>query len=96
MGYGIEYSFDEAKEYPVKVSCKPKAGGRYVAILFLLILAFALTFRFSPGFRRALLPGDGAVTEKALIGFFKNIKIGEGLYEATAAFCREIIIGAVY
>ena len=77
-----------------------KASGRRIFWLtgaFLLTFAL-LTLQFWPRGRDVLeeviLPGDAAVTKQAFSVMTEQLRRGEAVSDAVAAFCREVIDGA--
>lgn len=91
MAYRIKYaSFgEEIKQSKDLYLRKSIAAG----LLVLVLLIGAMTIKLG-GLRwvtEYLLPGDPAVTAAALEGMVIDLREGENLYDAVAAFCREIM-----
>lgn len=89
MSYQIKYrSFGEEKK-------GPKKPYPWLATALLVIFLFlgAMTVKYK-GLRWVtdyLLPGDPAVTAAALESMAEDLKNGESLPDAVAAFCRQIM-----
>lgn len=69
---------------------------RIPAFTAAFLLAFVLLVRqFWPAgteiLKQYLLPGEPTVTEQAFSAMVENIRAGEGIGEAFAVFCEEII-----
>lgn len=43
--------------------------------------------------RDFVLPGDGAITDRALQGLVENLRSGQPMSDAVEVFCKEIIHG---
>ncbi len=91
MGYQIRYD--------TVVMSKPKKSslGSWLVIGALLLLvagAAAVRSAWLPWVREVLLPGDPAVTAAALETMVAQLKGGQSITEAAAAFCREILAHA--
>lgn len=89
MGYVIDYGCGTG----VKATIKKK--GRLMPVIA-GVLCLALTILLLiPGVRTSLLdiilPGDGAVTAKALQNLASNLQAGEGWTDSVTVFCHEIL-----
>ena len=86
MAYRIEYDSGGVKR---KVAEKKR-----FPVVWLLLCAAAAVLMI-PGVRTTvlhwLLPGDGAVTARALCELVTDLREGEALSDAVTVFCREII-----
>ena len=87
----MSYSVTYGQEFLKRTS---KKGYGKVAI-FASVLAIVVVLLSIPQIRKPvvnfLLPGDGAVTAKALEGFVDDMKSGTSIYDAAEAFCRQIL-----
>ena len=93
MSYSIDYSSGTTRKYP---KSRKKSHQHYKKILGILcVLAVVIVLFNIKTVRRLLLPGDPAVTEKAIVSMVNEFRAGEGVQEAFAVFCREVIEGAV-
>ena len=95
MGYEISYpSFGEEKKYKGKRKWKPSAWFSIALVVALVFGALSIKGRMLPWVRQYLLPGDPEVTAVALDGLWEDLRAGDSLPEALAAFCREIVENA--
>lgn len=94
MGYRIEYGQSLKKEtvHPFPIF-KIKKATVYTALIVVAVIIFLLCIG-TESIRSFILPGDPVVTEHALNTFAEQIRVGEPLKDAAAAFCHEIIVGA--
>lgn len=93
MGYCISY--EEGGNKKRLCGDKRKIYTTTIASMLLLLTIFTLICFFKDkDVRKALLPGDGAVTEAAINNFAESVQNGVGVGDAVAAFCREIIENA--
>ena len=94
MGYRIVYGGEP--EYRGRYKMRGRSVVFYLAVC--LVLFGVLTMKFWPEGREVLqevlLPGDPAVTRQALHNMAEDLKAGEAIGDAVAAFCREIVDGA--
>ena len=93
MGYRIEYGS------PKRHSDKNVRSGRVIWLTGAFLLIFTcLTMQFWPQGRElleeTLLPGDPTVTKQAFSELTQQLRQGEAVGDAVAAFCREVIDGA--
>ena len=93
MGYRIEYG--SQRQY----SREKIRVGRIFWLTGACFLAFAFVTRhcWPQGqqlLEEALLPGDAAVTKQAFSLLTEQLRHGEAVGDAVAAFCREVIHGA--
>lgn len=90
MGYRIEYG--QTVKY--ETADKPK-NNRNILFVTIAIVAALILFGFcTDAVRSFVLPGDPQITEQALNTFAQQVREGEHIGDAAAAFCREIISGA--
>lgn len=93
MGYRIEY--ESPRQYPTK---KPRGSRIFWLTGAFLLIFTCFTLQFWPQGRElleeALLPGDPAVTKQAFSLMTQQLRQGEAIGDALAAFCREVIDGA--
>lgn len=86
MAYQIEYDSGGVKRKTVEK--------KRFSMVWLLFCAAAAVLMI-PGVRTTvwhwLLPGDGAVTDRALGELVTDLREGEALSDAVTVFCREII-----
>lgn len=94
MGYQISYGQTIIKT-PIKEkkSFRINKRQRTVIITALLLAAFLAVSQWK-GFQDALLPGDNAITRKALSGMISVLREGEPVGKAVRAFCQEIVDNA--
>lgn len=94
MGYRIVYGA-EPYRYGSDASGWKRILGMAVGC-FLIFLV--LTMQFWPEGRgvleKMLLPGDPMVTKQAFSVMAEQLKAGEAIGDAVAAFCQEVIDGA--
>lgn len=90
MGYVIDYGCGTGVKVPVK-----KRKRRILPVTVGIVCAALVVLGLLPGVRTSLrdflLPGDGAVTAKALQNLASNLQEGEGWSDAVTAFCHEIL-----
>lgn len=89
MGYAIEYGCGTGVKTPYKKK-------RRIMPVMVGVVCLALVMLWMmPGVRTALrdfiLPGDGAVTAKALQNLASNLQEGEGWTNSVTTFCHEIL-----
>ena len=93
MSYSIDYSSGTTRKYP---KLREKNRPNYKKVIGILcVFAVIVGLMNIKAIRRLLLPGDPAVTEKAIVSMVNEFRAGEGMQEAFAVFCREVIEGAV-
>ena len=90
MGYKIIYDHQNKRGF-YKRECDPKRHKIIIGIVIFMILTGSLIRPVRDKIKQYILPGDWVVTESAFDTMIHNIKNGETLYGATAAFCQEII-----
>ena len=91
MGYRIIYASGKSKKHSItRHHSLQKRIISYIVLLTILIGVGWIGWS-NRTIRSWLLPGNPQVTERALQGFVSNIKSGEALSDAVAAFCNEII-----
>lgn len=89
MGYQIQYG-DTANKFLLHANkCKPKSRF-WVSLLFCIIFIAVLALAA----KDYLIPGDDSVTKSAAKTFQQEIRSGEDIGKAFAAFCKEIVDGA--
>lgn len=91
MPYRIDYGHPSDKKYPV-----PTIRSHLLSLTAGAFTLFVLlTGTFWPEGREALrdllIPGDPEITAEAFSTLVTEVREGEDLSEAVAAFCREII-----
>ncbi len=94
MGYRIQYGQTLQK---VEIRETGHRSKRRVLPIVLILgcLACVGLFMSQPDFLRdIILPGNAEVTETALINLAEDVRSGETVKDAIAAFCREIITNA--
>lgn len=89
MGYQIRY--DDAMTRIV-FDHKRKRSKRNI-LFFLLAVIFTIT-TITLATKGYLIPGDTAVTKAAAKNFRQEMRDGEDIGKAFAAFCKEIVDGA--
>ncbi len=94
MSYRIDYTGAAGIRKPLR-SPKPR-GALAAGIGVVTMVAGAIALRHTElrWVKRFLLPGDPALTAAALENAVESIRQGQGLSEAVAAFCREIVAHA--
>lgn len=94
MGYRIQYG----KTTKLERSASPRSRRRTSVIQAVSVAAalaiVAILGRF--GFLDFLIPGDKDVTKSALHAMLENVREGERVKDAIAAFCAEILDNADY
>ena len=90
MGYKIIYDHQNKRGF-YKRKYDPKRHKIIIGIVIFMILTGSLIRPVRDKIKQYILPGDWFVTESAFDTMIQNIKDGETLYDATAAFCQEII-----
>ena len=89
MSYRINYrSFGEEKKGPRKTHSWLASA---LLVIFLLFGAITVKQKGLSWVTNYLLPGDPAVTAAALENMAEDLKNGESLQDAVAAFCRQIM-----
>ena len=96
MGYRIDYSKGPAKRHRFVFTQSRKAAIKLSAITAALLLALGLIVCNGDAVKDFLLPGDPAVTENALQDMVTDIRAGDDMRDAFAAFCQKILEGAEY
>lgn len=86
MAYRMQYDDHQILHTSIKEKKQIKKPV-YICIVVLILVALLLI----PQVREAILPGDSAVTKLAAEEMIQNIIGGEGVVEAFAQFCSEII-----
>lgn len=89
MGYQIRYE-DATNRFDLNTS-RNKVRGCWLIPLFVCVILTAIITMAAKGY---LIPGDAAVTRSAAKTFQQEIKGGEDIGAAFAAFCKEIVDGA--
>jgi hypothetical protein len=93
VGYRISYEHGERKISQTNRSVvKFKLKRKWIVCTVLIFLFVGLLYNKS--FRRLCLPGNGAVTETAIIKLVDSLRNGEPAGKSVAAFCRFIIENA--
>ena len=90
LGYKIIYDHQSRRGF-YKRKYDPNRQKIAIYLAALMILTGSLIRPVRDKIKQYILPGDWAVTESAFDTMIHNIKNGETLYDATAAFCQEII-----
>ena len=89
MAYKIDYGMGAPVIHTTKRVKKRKGGNakRWVAstLLIALLIGFAIT--------DVWIPGDATITKEAMSNFISDIKGGEQVVEAFAAFCQTVLQG---
>ncbi len=87
MSYSVTYGQEFLKR------TTKKGYGKVVIFAAVLVIAVILLSipQIREPIRNFLLPGDGAVTAKAIENFADDVKSGTSFYDAAEAFCLEII-----
>jgi hypothetical protein len=87
MSYSVTYGQEFLKRNTKKGYAKPAvlAGVLVMAVVLLSIP------QIREPIRNFLLPGDGAVTAKAIESFADDMKSGTSFYDAAQTFCMEIL-----
>ena len=94
MGYRIQYGETATKEFLTEASAKGKTAIRAISVLIVCcILLFVLFGKFDKVID-AVVPGDKDVTKAAFSGFVDDLRQGDSVTQAFAAFCREIVDNA--
>lgn len=94
MAYKIQYNINNSmriKRRPFK-----KISGKRILLLFVLLI-LTLTALFTDVHRYLidfLIPGDNAVTLKAVHVFSEEVRAGQSFYDALVTFCRVVLFGA--
>ena len=89
MGYQIRYG-DTTNKYILNTH-EYKRKGRGLLILFVCAILVVTIVVAAKGY---LIPGDSSVTKAAAKTFQNEIRAGEDIGKAFAAFCKEIVDGA--
>lgn len=93
MGYRISYeNGGKRTEIPNKDLLNKNKIVKW-AIFSVSIIMIIIVLQVST-IRRFLLPGNGAVTEAAIIDLVASIQEGETVGQAVTTFCRQIIENA--
>lgn len=94
MGYRIEYDSGK-RQYEVR-RVQPWRLPLMIAGAFgvFLLLTCLLWPEGMEALRELVIPGDNAVTLRALEGMAEDLKAGASVSDAVAAFCKEIIQSA--
>ncbi len=87
MAYQMQYdnnqilrTFQTQKKIPKK---------KTILVILIIVILFGLLF--APNVREMLIPGNASVTKQAASEMIQRIQSGEGVVEAFAQFCVEII-----
>ncbi len=94
MAYKIQY--DASNSGQIRRKTIRKISGKNI-ILILLLLIVMFTVLFTDAHKVLidfLIPGDDAVTIRAVNVFNEEVKAGQSFYDALTAFCREILFSA--
>ncbi len=89
MAYKIEYGM----ENPVVSSTKIKRGSRKRSPKKWIVLSLIVALIAVCWMTDILIPGDAAVTKAAMNDFVSDIKGGEQVVDAFAAFCQTVLQG---
>ena len=87
MAYQMDYGNFAASWEPT--AKKKTFSKRTVAIV--CVIVFLLSLLLIPAVRDRLIPGDAQVTKEAAGEMLQRIRDGEGVVDAFAQFCLEII-----
>lgn len=90
MGYRISYE-KKRKEILFENKEKKSKKRKLIGIIVMLLVIISFFLLQNRNIRRTFLPGNGAVTEKAIEHFVYSIQNGTGVGEAVSTFCREIV-----
>lgn len=94
MAYKIQYGVNNSGQFK-RTTSKKSSSKRLIIVLLLLTLL--LTALFTDAHRMLidiLIPGDNAVTIRAVNIFAEEMKAGESFYDAIASFCSEVLFSA--
>lgn len=92
IGLGYKIIYDHQSKYGYhKKQCHPKRYKYLVAVVMIIILIITQIQPVRTSIKQFLLPEGWTDTEAAFDSMIHQVKNGESLYEATAAFCQEII-----
>ena len=91
MGYRITYGQDIIK---TRLPAKRRKAVLKKWLCFVLVGVALVLALSSAALRHYLLPGDPAVTERALQELASDLRTGEKVSDAVTAFCREILDNA--
>ena len=94
MAYRIQYGSDPKFKTHWDRPFRKHRTAIISAIIAAVLLICATVPQVQRGIRELILPGDPSITEAALTAFVDNLKTGEPMDEAFAAFCRDIISNA--
>jgi len=93
LGYNIRYESVFSKEI-IQDSERKNKTSRYLTLLTVLCVILFALFSAGKNVQDLLIPGNAEVTRSAVHGFVDNIREGEQVKDAFAAFCLEIIENA--
>lgn len=94
MAYKIQY--DVNNSWRIRRRSSKKISGNQIIVMFLLLIAI-LTALFTDAHKYLidfLIPGDNAVTIKAVHVFSEEVRAGQSFYDALVTFCRVVLFGA--
>lgn len=92
MNYRIEYDGARVKKRAIRVT-KAKKWTIILVCAAVIASGFMLWPRGRMMLRDFVLPGDGAITDRALQGLVENLRSGQPMSDAVEVFCKEIIHG---
>ena len=91
MSYQIIYSPEKNEKYPAAVPSRKRWGGAVLVVVALLAVFTAFMVGGRSEWKEILLPGDPEVTAQSLEILAEDIRGGESVKEAVAAFCVRIM-----
>lgn len=92
MAYQIQYGKPSVKERLAIIQNSKKIKIITWAIVGVIILSLGLMGRL--GLFDFMIPGDREVTKSAFRAMLDDVKQGESVKSAIAAFCEEILVSA--
>lgn len=93
MGYKIKYENEIVKEILKEPAKQTRSAFIWWFLTACCVLAFII-HNSGAFLGDYFIPGDTAVTKDALTAFAEDVRAGESIKEAFAAFCMEIIENA--
>lgn len=89
MAYKMEYGMGEPTISTTKKATKRKKSSIRKLIVFSVVIALLVVCTTTD----VLIPGDAAVTKAAMGNFISDIRGGEQVVDAFAAFCQSVLQG---